>query len=372
MSGLVMLYFPQLNNRSLFMIMSQNIFNYATSELSQDAFISLLISWYDSEDETLNTISKDFITRIYDEYNHKYLESRLPKLVFNSKEPVRLIQQHYKIDVFFEVKDEEENKTAFIIEDKTWTEPHSGQLQRYSEKIAREKKDKITKENKYKNVIKIFFKTGHITEKDINETKLAKYLILDTKWIYDFLTSYEIAIDNMIFKDYLEYLKANYYLKLYDEKSGKKLVLGDWKKEYLKEGYVQYALIEAIKNKIVIENSNYIKFTRNGKQWDTWWTFFNKKEEKTQFFIKIKKIKKNYRLRLIEYSNSTNKAITSDICSRIINSLPNTSVKLTPKPRYKATETEIAYLEIIDNELKKYVNDFTEFIEKFIEKVHAL
>ena len=48
--------------------MSQNIFNYATSELSQDAFISLLVAWFDGEDKKLQEISKDFINSVYNEY----------------------------------------------------------------------------------------------------------------------------------------------------------------------------------------------------------------------------------------------------------------------------------------------------------------
>lgn len=339
--------------------MSQNIFDYATSELSQDAFISLLISWYDSEDENLKKISKDFITKLYNGYNNKYLESKLAKLEFSTVKSVKLIQQHHKIDVFFEVINENGNKIPFIIEDKTWTEPHSGQLKRYDEKI------------KYENIIKIFFKTGHITEKDINETNLAQYLIIDTKWIYNFLITYKNDIDNLIFKDYFDYLISNFYLKLYDFDSGDKLKLSNWGKENLKEGYVQYAIIEYIKNKIDIENSNYIKFTKNGKQWDTWWTFL-KITGKTQFFIKVKKIKKNYRLRLIEYSSSAKKNISSEICSKIITSQVDNNLKITQKPRYKAKETEIAYLEIIDNELEKFANDFSKFIKKFIEKINDL
>ena len=45
--------------------MSQNIFQYATSELSQDAFICLIIAWFDSDNKKLKEISQDFINWSY-------------------------------------------------------------------------------------------------------------------------------------------------------------------------------------------------------------------------------------------------------------------------------------------------------------------
>lgn len=341
--------------------MSQNIFDYATSELSQDAFISLMVCWFYNDDENLQRISIDFITKLYDEYNLNYLASKLPILKIES---VKLIQQHYKIDVYFEVTTTEGIEIPFIIEDKTWTEPHSNQLQNYAKKI----KDPS---------IKIFFKTGHITEKDkklTNDTELnkdgtpkAQYMIIDTKWIYDFLCTYKNEITDVIFISYLNYLKREFYNKLYTS-SGRKKTLIDWIASDLKEGFVQYELIKTIKDNINNPSQNFIKFTKNGKRWDTWWTFLPRKDE-TQFFVKITNIKKKYRIRLIEYSTSNNKNINWKICNEIIISLSNNNIESTPKPRYKAKETEIAYLEIMDDELKKYANNFAKFIQIFINTI---
>ena len=114
-----------------------------------------------------------------------------------------------------------------------------------------------------------------------------------------------------------------------------------------------------------------IKYTKNGKLWDTWWTFL-KIENKTQFFIKMKKIGKkgeeSYRLRFIEYSTSGNKNINYEILKGIIISLPKSNVKLTKKPRFNAKETELGYLEMENNTLEQSVNDISIVIQKFIEE----
>lgn len=331
--------------------MSQNIFDYATSELSQDAFISLMVSWFDSSDESLKQISKDFITKIFNEYNTKYLSPQLHNLEIKS---VKLKQQHYKIDVFFKVTTDKGDIIPFIIEDKTWTEPHSDQLQKYAKKIK-------------KPSIKIFFKTGHITEKDELETSKAQYMIIDIKWIYDFLNSYKNTISNVIFTSYIDYLKREFYNKLYTS-LGRKKTLIDWKASDLKEGFVQYELIKTIKYNIKNPEQNFIAFTKNGKRWDTWWTFLNIKDE-TKFFVKVKKIgKEHHRIRLIEYSVSDKKKTNLKICEDIINTLSDTHITLTKKPRYKAKETEIAYIEIMDDKLEKYAKSFASFIQEFINK----
>jgi len=341
--------------------MSQNIFDYATSELSQDAFISLMISWFDSNDRSLKEISQDFITKLYEEYNTNYLSSRLPDLKIKSVK----LKQYSKIDVFFEVTTEISDVIPFIIEDKTWTEPHNNQLQKYAKKIKEPN-------------IKIFFKTGHITEKDKKLTNEEQYMIIDTKWIYDFLSKYKNNTTDVIFSSFFEYLEREFYSKLYN-KSGTLKTLADWRSpNYLKEGFVQYAMIENIKTSVDASSKNLIKFTRNGKAWKTWWTFFDEPNS-TKFFVQILKMakadknsrrkvknKKYYRIRLIEYPISDNKQKNWGICNEIINSFA-TNVKITKKPNYKANETELAFIEIVDDNLEDYSAVFSTFLQTFIK-----
>jgi len=341
---------------------SQNIFDYATSELSQDAFISLLVAWFDSEEEELRDISRNFISSLYSKY---FSESE--KLVFTKMNSIKIIQQHYKIDIYFELIYDGKS-IPFIIEDKTWTEPHSDQLSRYVQKVSN---SSISKDE----IVKIFFKTGHITEKDEAETEKSDYKIIDVGWIYDFLNQYEI--DNIIFNNYKEYLSKNFYEKLYSNNQKKELK--DWNSIDVCNGYVQYTIIKEIKNKLLenklFNHDSYIRFTRNGKSWDTWWSFYS---NGFSLFVKIKRIGAFNRIRLIKYSQS--KVASEDKLSNLENfssyiddylKLNNhTSIQKTRKPRHKAREIELAFLELNSNiTLEDSVEEFSRFMESFIERV---
>lgn len=98
-----------------------NLFNYATSELSQDAFISWLIQWADEEfkttDSLLNNLAVKFVKKLLgkdDSYEIKKVVSGMQK---------------NNIDVWAEVND----NYFIVIEDKKGSSEHSDQLRRYAE-----------------------------------------------------------------------------------------------------------------------------------------------------------------------------------------------------------------------------------------------
>lgn len=347
----------------------QNIFYYATSELSQDAFISLLVAWFYSDNKELKHISEEFISALFKVYHKKTLD-------ISKIKSINIIQQHYKIDIYFDVNYFDGTSTPFIIEDKTWTEPHSNQLKRYVQKVSGVKSYPEKENKKTGDIVKIFFKTGHITEKDREETKIAKYSIIDTKWMYDFLSKYD-KVDNVIFRQYKEFLVEKFYDKLYNYSYKKGLK--DWDFSYAKEGYVQYAIIENIKkvvqNNIRGTNNSYIKYTKNGKLWDTWWSFYVEKN-KFSMFVKIKKIDGTYRIRLIRYASKKDHDFTGEEFNKhldILNSNDYENIHRTKKSRSKARETEIAFLELTDLiTLEEAVKVFSEFLITFISKLRTL
>lgn len=96
-----------------------NIFRYATSELSQDAFLLWLLEWanpqYADSNKNLNAAAQSFVRLLLDS----------PDLSVNQ---VKCYKQENHIDVFCIV-----NETyAILIEDKTDTSEHSNQLKRYT------------------------------------------------------------------------------------------------------------------------------------------------------------------------------------------------------------------------------------------------
>src|SRR5262245_44085715 len=105
-----------------------NLFGFATSELSQDAFLCWLVSWADpthqANDEALHTTAVTFLDRLLE-------VSRGPKVSEYRSLEVR--RQWQSIDVLLVVNGE----TVIIIEDKTDTKDHSDQLRRYREAVTR-------------------------------------------------------------------------------------------------------------------------------------------------------------------------------------------------------------------------------------------
>ena len=119
-----------------------NLFNYATSELSQDAFILWLLQWANPE------------CLAYDVELHETAQGFVRLLLHNKGLQIRSIyckKQENHIDVFAIINDE----YALIIEDKTNTSEHSHQLERYSEWVKKEKR--------YENLdlYCIYYKTGN-------------------------------------------------------------------------------------------------------------------------------------------------------------------------------------------------------------------
>ena len=129
------------------MTIENNIFKYATSELSQDAFLCYLMSFGKSKYKDTNT----------EEY--KLARSFLKEL--SVEEDIKEIKrQESHIDVLILTE-----SYAIILEDKTFSKEHSEQLKRYKEKC---KKDYPNKEVKL-----LYFKTGYmdIQEKEKFEEK---------------------------------------------------------------------------------------------------------------------------------------------------------------------------------------------------------
>ena len=126
--------------------MKPNIFDIATKELSQDAFITWLLTFADNDnqqyDKELNLCAKEFVSML------------IKKQIPNFNDPIDTVKagrQWENIDIWAEVN----GKYLIIIEDKTISSEHSNQLERYKE-IA----EKWCSENKYETPICIYLKTG--------------------------------------------------------------------------------------------------------------------------------------------------------------------------------------------------------------------
>jgi len=166
-----------------------NLFSYATSELSQDAFICWLLSWaspqYKDIDKELYNCSIRFINSLFTK------SSRVaPKKI----EKIKISKQDKNIDVLCILNE----KYAVLIEDKTGTKSHSDQLTRYLKDV----KDRDYDAN---NILPIYFKTKDQGDKyrHVKEDGYQPYLRKDFLGV---LQTY--AGGNSILIDYRNYLQS--------------------------------------------------------------------------------------------------------------------------------------------------------------------
>lgn len=142
-----------------------NIFNYATSELTQDAFITWLLQWAHSDyckvNQSLHQLGLDFLKSLLAKNN----------IDLQAISNLEIKQQYHKIDVFvrFEMQGKE---YAIIIEDKVHSIDHSNQLDRYKKKVKELKVADI--------IVPIYFKTGYqVNFKRIVENGYYHYSVKD-------------------------------------------------------------------------------------------------------------------------------------------------------------------------------------------------
>jgi hypothetical protein len=183
-----------------------NIFNFATSELSQDAFICWFCNWVNFDDNSLSEDEKE-LKSLATEFIEKIIGEKLEDRKVNIK------RQYQKIDVLLEIQ----NKTEFIakgnntnpivdmyviIEDKVGTGLHSNQIERYRELIS--------EKNKNINEGKALVKTVYYKIYDEDNMERLKEngvdVILGRENILELLKEYKDKINNSIFENYHNYL----------------------------------------------------------------------------------------------------------------------------------------------------------------------
>lgn len=183
-----------------------NIFNFATSELSQDAFICWLCNWVNFDDNDLSEDEKKLKVLATD-----FIEKMSGEKLGDRK--VNIKRQYQKIDVLLEIQ----NKTEFItkedekipvvdmyviIEDKVGTGLHSNQIERYRELIS----EKNEKDNGSRAKIKVVY--YKIYDED-NMERLKEDgidIIFERKDMLALLEKYKNSFNNILVEDYYNYL----------------------------------------------------------------------------------------------------------------------------------------------------------------------
>lgn len=183
--------------------MRKNLFDYATKELSQDAFLRWFLSNYD--DDQIGPIVADFIS-----YFSKNQDGNRTPLNLNAKDikKIETKSQVNNIDVSVDIwSDSFKGHRTIVIEDKTYSEEHN-QLKKYNTKIASwEYEEELTPAE---CVYKVFYKIHAIDKAELQRVKDAGWTPFDIEKIYDFFISYLNKTDSEILNNYILYVKEIY------------------------------------------------------------------------------------------------------------------------------------------------------------------
>lgn len=163
-----------------------NLFTYATSELSQDAFLCWLLSWsekkYQFMDRSLHHVAVEFVSDIFAVHSLP-----MPKI-----RSLKIIPQFKSLDILAIVN----NQYAILIEDKTFTKNHSDQLCRYRKAVKNDYPDLIQ--------LPIYFKIAD--QSHYRSVESAGYIPFTRKMMLKVLDKGK-NINNAIFIDYYRHLQ---------------------------------------------------------------------------------------------------------------------------------------------------------------------
>jgi hypothetical protein len=256
-----------------------NLFRYATSELSQDAFICWLLDWANPKnaeiDPELCACGQDFVQALLQKKEHK----------IKNINKVSILRQAYNIDVAALVNDQ----FFILIEDKKGTREHSNQLARYKNllKAEEDKEDKEAgklKQYAHNILVPIFFKLeeqGDYNEVDAEEFE--RFTREDMLAVFDrYLAKTVAKTKNSILVDFDRYVRQlNYEINAYST-----IPFEDWEKsQLLKLGkhYPWQGLFTHFQNEIGKGGWGYVS-NPSGGLWGFWWGFKSHKINNVDLF----------------------------------------------------------------------------------------
>ena len=364
---------------------TNNLFSFATSELSQDAFFCWSLNWLAVKEDT-------------DDPYYKYGKAMLDLFLGENKKDIYkeviVLKQFNRIDVLVLFKDNQDNQYALIIEDKTNTSEHNEQIEKYKNQLN----DALSKDENigYKNlpgnqIYTAYVKTGIMYTDDldmknkvnttVNLDKLLKFLDL----FHEVSNQTISTINSNIYLDYYEYLhgindfqneiidnfKKNQYVDNYEStntKLGYTNIFQDPYAQYcvLKKIFVEYDenrnSSESPKNdEIIFKSRIYSGSNKDGTKW-TQYCFWQKQFE-TDIFQHEPNEHEYYAL-FWRIDNATmNKEIYPYLALRYYdkdtNKYPTVSNSGNNKPEYRQN---------IFNKLQKYIEEHNIIEHKIDDK----
>lgn len=260
--------------------MKPNLFYWASSELSQDAFICWLLDWakpaYRDKDRLLNETGEKLLRQLSNQKIDEITELEIKR-------------QYKRIDILVIVN----GNIAILIEDKVHAKSHGDQLTTYAKLLEKEfEKDKISL---------VYFKTGD--QSNYQRAKDAGYQIYRRKDFLQLLADgKDLGIDNEIFTDYYEYLNhLEHSVNSFWTWPIDKWNWGSWKGFFME---LQRRLGEGEWDYVPQRNGGFLGF---------WWYWNDMKSDYGGFkyYLQIEHGKFCFKIRPFEYDKEKAKAIRS-------------------------------------------------------------
>ena len=183
-----------------------NLFDFATKELSQDAFLRWFFeSW---KDEEIRPIVVDFINTFTKNQDPTKDRPQL-QLKLSDIKSIQTFAQVDNIDVSIDLE-LAQGKRTIVIEDKTTSAEHN-QLKAYNDAISNKWKYNSNKEpfkNPEKCVYKVFYKTNRIEDDELSRVKDAGWTPFAIDEINSFFQKYLNKTNSQILNDYIEHISS--------------------------------------------------------------------------------------------------------------------------------------------------------------------
>lgn len=167
----------------------ENIFNYATKELTQDAFLRWLLENYDSDNEDVKYVSRAIIAAFLDMQNIEAIEI----------EKIETIAQERKLDILVLIS-ANQVKYLIAIEDKTDSSEHGNQLDNYKKHLQMKYADYQQHH--------IFYKTSPMTDLEISYISSKGWNVFDIDRIYSIFSIFNIEIKHYLLASYIHHIKS--------------------------------------------------------------------------------------------------------------------------------------------------------------------
>lgn len=185
-------------------IKKPNLFKFATSELSQDAFFCWLLSWLEEESENNEELKK-----VAFQFLQVLTENKLKLETGRTDGQIKVYRQKKNIDIIIELLS---YNRVIIIEDKL--NGYDSQIKQlnYRDVILKDDKENLTKRYTNDQILSIYIKTGIIDSRDNKlERKPIEATLIDLDIIHNILNEHHS--DNSIFSDFKDYIKEKIHLR---------------------------------------------------------------------------------------------------------------------------------------------------------------